>query len=188
MKRPARTDPLLCSRAPITAKNVPCRVSSGTGNSALIVKSSNARFRATWHMTSDPVRWPTTAATPSSGRLGKLPLHQSLRKPCTKQWKERKVNIIPIFAHETHQCSHLCELLTVHTQLAVVFQVEGGRLQIKAQRSPPLLLRSQVTRVHKRRLQKLQRETLLHSGTESLHFSMIVEVCLLGADGKRKED
>lgn len=61
-------------------------------------------------------------------------------------------------------------------------------LKIKAQRSPPLLFRSQVTRAHKRRLQKVQRETLLQSGTESLHFSMIIKVWLLGADGKRKED
>lgn len=84
-KNPVRSAPLLSFRAPIKAMNVERRTSSGTGKSALMLRSSTPRFRATWDTVAALVRFPTMLSTPTTGSLGKLALHQSLRKLLAKR-------------------------------------------------------------------------------------------------------
>lgn len=84
MKRAALSGPLLCNRAPITAKKVRCNTGRGTGNSALRVNCSTAKLLATWQTTASLVRKLTRLSTPSVGKSG-----NSSSRNCVRHWCEK---------------------------------------------------------------------------------------------------
>lgn len=147
------------------------------------------------------------AARPSSGKLGKLSLHQLVRKPCTSHHLYRHSTIGFIF----HLCPwpsvnwfcpfsnrkgrafgcrvppHLREIPPVFLQLRVVRDVQHHALSVQTQRAASLLLRAQIAGVYKRRLQEICGETLLQPSSECLHLGVIVPVRMLGAGGRGRE-